>query len=57
MGHPERPCSVGELTLAVRGEFANAPPVERCLASPVAKAMEDKCEADAVGSPLGLHFR
>jgi hypothetical protein len=47
MGHPERPCSVGELTLVVRGEFANAPPVERCLA----------CEADAVGTPLGRAFR
>ena len=36
------------------GDFGGRQPVslhimERCLASSVAKAMEDKCEADAVG--------
>jgi hypothetical protein len=30
-------------------------PVERCLASPVAKAMEDKCEADNGRKPLSVY--
>jgi hypothetical protein len=32
------------------------PPVERCLASSAAKAKEDKCEADAVGTLEGSRF-
>jgi hypothetical protein len=31
--------------------------VERCLASPVAKAMEDKCEADSPDTRVGRGSR